>query len=299
MKLNPRFRGFALCAALALLPGCASGGASPEAAGNQGPWIRMPKSGPGDWLYIHPEKDQTFEEFAASKTAAGRPARDARITIQPLGNVDTAHPELMASLSEFAGIFFGRPALVLPSLPIPEESFNPARSQYDAGRILSFLSSRAPAGACAFIGILERDLYLEGFAFLYGIGSLRKGIGVCSVARYNFEYIGMDPSCTLEKRSLKVACHEISHALGMKHCTRWLCLMNGANSIVEADRSPLNLCPDCRRKLQWLMGLDLDEWGGKLAAFYGARRGFEAEAEFLGKAIEFESANKKPRMDAN
>ena len=50
-------------------------------------------------------------------------------------------------------------------------------------------------------------------------------------------------------RSLKTACHEICHVLGMTHCPYFECLMNGSNLVTEADKKPFALCPICLRKL--------------------------------------------------
>ncbi len=274
---------------------CGSGpdGAGPDGRVRAGPWKPMPAPGPGDWLYIHPEKSQPFDEFVRERSQYPKPARESVLCIQPLGNISTAHPELMKDIADYVSVFFDRKAVLLEPLPIPEASFNARRSQYDAGVVLGFLSAKARPGCCACIGVLERDLFLDGFAFLYGLGSLRKGVGVCSVARYNFEYIGMDPACTFERRSMKVAVHELCHALGMRHCTNWLCVLNGANSIVEADRSPMHLCPDCIEKLAWLMEFDTEERYGKLCAFFAGRKGFEKEASFAADAAAALGAGKR------
>ncbi|XP_073890411.1 archaemetzincin-1 isoform X3 [Macaca fascicularis] len=57
----------------------------------------------------------------------------------------------------------------------------------------------------------------------------------------------------------KVTCHELCHLLGLGNC-RWLrCLMQGALSLDEALRRPLDLCPICLRKLQHILGFRLIE----------------------------------------
>lgn len=55
----------------------------------------------------------------------------------------------------------------------------------------------------------------------------------------------------------QVACHELCHLLGLGNC-RWLrCLMQGALSLDQALRRPLDLCPICLRKLQHILGFRL------------------------------------------
>lgn len=57
----------------------------------------------------------------------------------------------------------------------------------------------------------------------------------------------------------QVTCHELCHLLGLGNC-RWLrCLMQGALSLDEALRRPLDLCPICLRKLQHVLGFKLVE----------------------------------------
>lgn len=57
----------------------------------------------------------------------------------------------------------------------------------------------------------------------------------------------------------QVTCHELCHLLGLGSC-RWLrCVMQGALSLDEALRRPLDLCPICLRKLQHVLGFRLVE----------------------------------------
>lgn len=59
--------------------------------------------------------------------------------------------------------------------------------------------------------------------------------------------------------SPQVTCHELGRLLGLGSC-RWLCcVMQGALSLDEALRRPLDLCPICLRKLQHVLGFKLVE----------------------------------------
>lgn len=54
-------------------------------------------------------------------------------------------------------------------------------------------------------------------------------------------------------------CHEICHLIGLGNC-RWLqCVMQGALSLDEALLRPLEPCPICLRKLQYVVGFKLVE----------------------------------------
>lgn len=77
------------------------------------------------------------------------------------------------------------------------------------------------------------DLYpSDDWNFVYGIGSLVKGVGVFSFARYLNEdddilsKIIVDQD-TLLYRACKIMAHEISHMFGLRHCIYFKCLMNG------------------------------------------------------------------------
>lgn len=266
-----------------------AGCAAPPAAGPPSPWRRLGPPAEGEWRQVHPEKERSVGGFRRTWSDRPRPGSEARLYVQPLGHVLDARPELFSLLSDFLERFFLREVVVLPSRPVPIEAYHPDRHQYDAAVILAELCVRVPGDACALLGLLERDLFHGDYSFLYGLGSLRRGVGVCSVARYGLRYIGMDEDVTLEKRALKVAAHEMAHALGLRHCSTFPCLLNGSNSIVEADRSPLHLCPSCRAKLAWLLGWDVDERYRGLEAFYESREGFAREAAFVRAVLRYRS----------
>jgi archaemetzincin len=230
---------------------------------------------------VNPEKERSFSDFRRTFALRGRPDRQTRIYIQPLGNVLSAHPDFFTQLIAFLKIYFQRKAVLLPSRTVPEAAFDPQRSQFDAAIILDDLASRLPPDSCSLLAFLERDLFHGEYNFLYGLGSLKRGVGVCSLARYNFRYIAMEKDVTFEKRGLKVAAHEICHAMGLRHCTTWRCVLNGSNAIVEADQTPLHLCPHCSRKLAWALDFDPGERRRQLLAFYQGQKGFDRETSFL------------------
>lgn len=64
--------------------------------------------------------------------------------------------------------------------------------------------------------------------------------------------------------------------LGLMHCVFYRCNMNGANSLDDADRTPLGYCPLCRRKLEWNVACDPDKRAAGLTQFY-RRHGLEKQ----------------------
>lgn len=76
-------------------------------------------------------------------------------------------------------------------------------------------------------------------------------------------------------RTLKTASHEIGHLFSIEHCTKYLCVMNGSNSLDELDRHPLDTCPECMAKICWATGSDPRRRFERLADFF-ARQGMSS-----------------------
>ena len=69
----------------------------------------------------------------------------------------------------------------------------------------------------------------------------------------------------------------------MEHCTAYCCNMNGSNSLEEADRQPLHLCPVCLRKLCRNLQVEPVPYLTKLKLFC-QQNGLEAERDWYEKA---------------
>jgi archaemetzincin len=174
----------------------------------------------------------------------------------------------------FAEAWFGLDARVEPPVDPPKSAWEEKRRQYDGDAILRHLENRAPADALAFVGLCEEDLWSGRLNFVFGVASLRRRTGVYSLARYG----GAGDEQFL-RRTLKVFAHETGHILGMEHCVRYECVMNGANSLGETDRQPSFACPECQEKLRWNAGFDPRARWAALAGFYESA-GLAPEAAF-------------------
>jgi archaemetzincin len=109
-----------------------------------------------------------------------------------------------------------------------------------------------PQDALFLLAVTDRDLFVGGLAHTFGWGSMRFRVGVLSTRRLAAEG---DPALR-HRRLLTLALHESGHLLSLPHCTFYRCLMNGALDLKEADRRPAVLCPVCRAKLCWNLGVD-------------------------------------------
>ncbi|HMC23950.1 MAG TPA: archaemetzincin [Candidatus Udaeobacter sp.] len=254
----------------------------------------IPNPGPHDWLAVHPESGQTFNEFKAS--GPNRPTKSRRVIyLQPLGDFTAGRSPSIGKLREFAAAFFSVEVKALPAVSLNASKFttrdnpNTGNLQILTSDILDFLKARMPADAFCTLAITMEDLYPEAsWNFVFGQASLRERVGVYSFARYDPAFYGeargKNYQTLLLRRSCKVLAHETGHMFGLAHCTFFNCLMNGSNHLAESDRRPLHLCPVCLRKLQWSIEFDVLERYRSLERV-ARTDGFIEEADWLNQRI--------------
>ncbi len=270
------------CAAIGDLDGLEVG--DKRALGELAAFEPMKKPGPGDWLAVHAEAGQTYQEFVEAKLPQPSSSRD-KLYIQPLGAYSREAPGLEV-LSLFCSTFFDVEVVVLASVEVDSSRIQSRENPYTGDLqllstdILKFLRTEKAEDAFAVIAVTLVDLYPhDEWNFVFGQANYYSGVGVFSFARY-----GDDPKKVLS-RSLKVMTHEFGHMYGVKHCIHFQCLMNGSNSLSETDRQPQHLCPVCLRKIQASTGTQLLERYVKLKSFYELQQ-MEAEAIFVKKRID-------------
>jgi archaemetzincin len=264
--------------------------------------IPIPKA--GDWLAVHRETGQRFDEFV--KSNPNRPDKIRRkIYLQPLGDFPEGKVPLAERLREYAGAFFAMQVEVLPGLTLSGENITTRTNQYTRNRqiltgdVLAILKRNIPSDAFCVLAVTMEDLYPEpSWNFVFGQASLRERVGVYSFARYDPAFYGRKRGKDYEKvllqRSCKVLAHETGHMFGLKHCIYFKCAMNGSNHLKESDSRPMHLCPVCLRKLQCSIGFDVVSRYRNLLQFYrpaeplahrGWKVGFEEEAQWIIKRL--------------
>lgn len=250
----------------------------------------LPSPAEGDWLAEHTEPGQSVGQFLASQPNRPEPARRT-IAVQPLGSLADFKGPTLGTQQEFLRLYFGLPVLILPTL---EPSVLPVRQRTRAGKqqlcaddVLDALEKRARADAYCCIGVTNIDLYPDdNWNFVFGLANLRERVGVFSLARYDDAFFGEPPTAgsLVTERTFKVLSHEVSHMFGIQHCTAHACIMNGANSQAELDRTPSHACAVCLEKLHRVIGFPLVERYRNLQAFYAAQ-GLSAEAAWLNARL--------------
>jgi archaemetzincin len=262
----------------------------------------VPIPQPGDWLAVHHETGQTYDDFVRS--GANRPdEKRNKIYLQPLGEFPKGHMPLAESLKDYAAAYFAVDAHVLPPLDIDSERITTRINEYTqkrqllTGDILLFLKRKLPADAFCLLAITMEDLYPDPtWNFVFGQASLRERVGVYSFARYDPAFYGDKRQRDYEKivlrRSCKVLAHESCHMFGLMHCIYFRCVLNGSNHLKESDSRPMYLCPVCLRKLHHSVGFDIVERYQKLKASY-EKAGFHDEVEWSAKRVKWILADKE------
>jgi archaemetzincin len=258
--------------------GCPLPGRTPAPESEEGyPKLGPPK--PGEWRSRFHEAPQSFEEYIRGPVNWACPHRTT-FYILPLGAAASRYREMLERMRVHSEAFFGVPAKVLDPAPMFEETFHAERGQYDSSRIIDLLSKRVPQDALVFIGITDKDLFSPGLNFVFGEASLQLRSGVYSLSRYETEDLPL-----FTRRALKLISHESGHILSIEHCTKYSCVMQGANSLEEDDGHPMHLCPIDLRKLLWNTGVDRNDRYRRLEALY-RHWGCTNEADWVKMTLE-------------
>ncbi len=251
-----------------------------------------PKPKPGEWQYRQKEKGQSILDYK-KKYPFKTKTKYKRIYVQPIGVFFTKEWRLIKHSANYVRLYFDKPVVFLNRIPIhqlPKE----ARSKLTGDKekiktnwlLRQFLICQRPKDSFALLAFTNHYLFDEDkWGYVYGLSSLRKRVGAWSV-RYLDENPGLSGSKYRHTllRTVKMASHEITHMLSIKHCIAYKCLMNGCRNLEDLDRNPLALCPLCLYKLCWKTGIEPIKRYKRLAGFC-QRNGLYQEAKFFRLSI--------------
>ncbi|MES2514408.1 MAG: archaemetzincin, partial [Bacteroidota bacterium] len=216
--------------------------------------IPLPVARPGDWLYEHKEKGQSFLDYKKCRPVSPNDTQSI-IYIQPIGNFSQSTDSIIHSTVEYLHYFFGLKITLLPVIsdslikPAYKRTREDGHQQYLTTFILdSLLVPRLPKDGIALMAITDTDLYpKESWNYVFGQAYTWKKVGISSIYRY----IENDEPKKCLQRLIQTSSHEIGHMFSILHCTNAICVMNGSNSMEESDSRPNRLCSVCLNKLNW------------------------------------------------
>jgi archaemetzincin len=227
------------------------------------------------WRSVVRERAQSYEDYVRD-CANRKSARRSRLVILPLGGLESREPLILELMREYGAIFFGLEARLAAAAALPDAAHVPQRAQHNSSMILDDLAARVGADALITLAVTDADLFSRGKRYVFGEGNLERRVGIASLAR-----LRTSDATLFRRRALKLMSHEAAHILSLPHCVRRRCLMQGANTLEESDRHPLQPCEEDFRKIQWNTGVDPARRAAGLAAFY-RRQGWTGESGIAG-----------------
>jgi archaemetzincin len=226
------------------------------------------------WNPKTPQENQhpTFDPRELATTDSSRDT----IYILPIGQISRSWFAIIKSTATLVSRLFCVEVIGLESvsgLDIPEEA---TRRTPVAGTQLhsvyltdQYLAKKVPDNAIALVAFSSFDLWPGGkshyaiahsnYAKRTAVWSLYR-IGRPSTSEANYQHA--------LRRTLKLAAHEIGHFVGLDHATDHFGLMNGFNSLREAEAQPLFLSPQSLQYVMDRFDCSLKERFEQLRKFY-------------------------------
>jgi archaemetzincin len=125
----------------------------------------------------------------------------------------------------------------------PSFAFDAKRRQYDSTRLLERLER-------GVVAVTDLDLCIPILEFVFGEAELGGGRAIVSSHRLHQEFYGLPADeDLLQERVRKEVRHEWGHALGLRHCVRYDCVMHSSPSVEHVDLKGEEFCKDCRERI--------------------------------------------------
>ncbi|ETE59834.1 Archaemetzincin-1, partial [Ophiophagus hannah] len=205
-----------------------------------------------DWLLSHPDAPEDFETFYYTLLKKKQRFCRKHIYLQPIGKpalVEGGRQEPTCLPSLAIAAFLGQPlAGILHSMVLLTNG------------ILTFLKNNKPMDALCVLGLTLADLYpCETWSFTFGKSLPGQEVGVCSFARFSSDFPQVAcPAFNPSPRRQEACDEEVE--LARKQTLLF-------NILDEILLRPLEPCPICLRKLQYVVGFKLIERYRKLYAW--------------------------------
>ena len=155
------------------------------------------------------------------------------------------------ALTETLNEVFGLPIEVAKQIPLLEEAYDSARSQWRAESLLESICHTCKEKRVICLGLTTKDCYADSLNFVFGLARNRPPCALVATARLDPSFYGEGENPALFLRRLATeAVHEIGHTLGLDHCPDPHCVMHFSNTLADTDRKGYRFCPRCRARVE-------------------------------------------------
>ncbi|MBI2263905.1 MAG: archaemetzincin family Zn-dependent metalloprotease [Armatimonadetes bacterium] len=174
------------------------------------------------------------------------------IDIFPMGQIDDFLAYRLACCLEERFLFKFQ---VQRTQPFPRFAYNNIKKQYFAPAILKKTKNIRSEGSGYAIGLVDVDIYGISNNFIIGETNVSDGVALVSLCRLKPDFYGhSSDDDVLFQRALKECIHELSHAMGLKHCYNRICVMHYSTNIFDIDKKRNLLCSECLRRMKEKVG---------------------------------------------
>jgi archaemetzincin len=121
------------------------------------------------------------------------------------------------------------------------------RNQYNANSILKHIENRFSNDTGKTIGLLNVDLFIPIFTYIFGQAYFNGKTGIASAFRLRNERYGLKPDKNIFfNRFIKEIIHELGHMFGLYHCYMPDCVMRSSTYVEDIDQKSMELCKSCK-----------------------------------------------------
>jgi len=183
--------------------------------------------------------------FTATHMLSRKPIRrnEPSAGLIAMGRVSAAELRVIAANIQAV---MNLPVELLAPMAIPEEAFQPHRSQYDAGLILKRLAQLPFPHQRCVLTVTDVDLCTPILTYVFGEAEMGQKRAIVSGFRLTDGPDGFPaPADVYYERLVKIALHEIAHTLSLYHCEAPKCLMRFSPKVQDLDALDISFCRRC------------------------------------------------------
>jgi len=160
---------------------------------------------------------------------------------------------MISDLKEIIGnTFLSKVVVAQPVSSLPEESYAKAREQYDAAKVVLFISKLySDYDVTKIIAVCNADIFVGELDFVFGVAQKGGRVSLISLYRLDPRFYGKESVYDrLKERAAKEAIHELGHCCGLDHCKKNSCVMAFSKDVVSVDTKSRFFCEDCRDSIR-------------------------------------------------